>query len=197
MDAVLVVGANRLHREAMVAQLCRRGVQATEFPVEALPDRGDKHAVDYSVPVLVLAHHLTREHAERLAGWAAGRAHVMVGEPKESSARGALHRLRSATPVDVQELVALLRRARPTSAAAATASLAARQTTPLTTRELDVLRLMARGAGNTEIAGELSISAHTVRTHAQNILGKLGVSTRFAAVATARSAGMLTNARSR
>jgi DNA-binding NarL/FixJ family response regulator len=48
----------------------------------------------------------------------------------------------------------------------------------LTSRELDVLRLVGAGKANKEIAGELSISERTVRTHVSNILGKLGLHSR-------------------
>jgi DNA-binding NarL/FixJ family response regulator len=51
-------------------------------------------------------------------------------------------------------------------------------TEPLTTREQEVLRLLARGASNKEIAHELSITERTARTHVSNILGKLGLASR-------------------
>jgi DNA-binding NarL/FixJ family response regulator len=60
----------------------------------------------------------------------------------------------------------------------------------LTSRELDVLRWMARGAGRSDIAKHLFISPHTVRTHTQSILAKLGVHSSLAAVAVARQAGV-------
>jgi len=55
----------------------------------------------------------------------------------------------------------------------------------LTSRELDVLRLVAAGRTNREIAVELVISEHTVSRHVQNIFAKLGISTRAAAAAFA------------
>ncbi len=55
----------------------------------------------------------------------------------------------------------------------------------LTAREIDVLRLVASGRSNGEIAAALVISEHTVARHVQNIFGKLGVSTRTAAAAYA------------
>ena len=48
----------------------------------------------------------------------------------------------------------------------------------LTTRELEVLRLLGTGKANKEIAAELSISERTARTHVSNILGKLGLGSR-------------------
>ena len=55
----------------------------------------------------------------------------------------------------------------------------------LTERELEVLRLVAAGSSNREIAAQLVISEHTVARHVQNIFAKLGVSSRTAAGAFA------------
>ena len=55
----------------------------------------------------------------------------------------------------------------------------------LTPRELEVLRLVASGRTNREIASELVVSEHTVARHVQNMFGKLGVSSRTAATAYA------------
>jgi len=57
----------------------------------------------------------------------------------------------------------------------------------LTERELQVLRLMARGAGTRELARELRISTGTVRNHTARILRSLKAHTRLQAVATARA----------
>ena len=62
---------------------------------------------------------------------------------------------------------------------------------PLTRRELEVLRLIARGMSNQEVAASLVISEHTVHRHVSNVLGKLGVSSRTAAVAQAARLGLL------
>ena len=52
---------------------------------------------------------------------------------------------------------------------------------PLTERELEVLKLVAMGKSNKQIAGELSISKHTVRTHVNHILSKLHLANRVQA----------------
>jgi len=62
---------------------------------------------------------------------------------------------------------------------------------PLTERELDVLRLVADGLSNKEIALRLSISTYTARNHTVNILGKLGVDNRLRAVERARQLKLL------
>jgi len=60
----------------------------------------------------------------------------------------------------------------------------------LTERELDVLERMAAGAANDAIASRLGISVKTVQNHVSNVLLKLGVDSRAAAVARARDAGV-------
>jgi NarL family two-component system response regulator YdfI len=53
---------------------------------------------------------------------------------------------------------------------------------PLTPREIEVLRLLAAGLGNKEIASRLGISEHTVKFHVASIMGKLGAASRTEAV---------------
>ncbi|MFF3194906.1 LuxR C-terminal-related transcriptional regulator [Streptomyces misionensis] len=60
----------------------------------------------------------------------------------------------------------------------------------LTPREREVLRCMVAGLGRKAVAERLYLSPHTVRTHMQNVLGKLGVHSTLAAVALARRAGV-------
>ncbi|WP_188113300.1 helix-turn-helix domain-containing protein [Nocardioides humilatus] len=64
-------------------------------------------------------------------------------------------------------------------------------TARLSTREVDVLRRVAAGATNREIADELVLSPRTVDRHVSNILTKLGVSTRAAAASVATEHGLV------
>lgn len=61
----------------------------------------------------------------------------------------------------------------------------------LTRRELEVLRLVAKGLSNQRVAEQLFISEHTVHRHVANTFSKLGVSSRSAAVAQAARLGVL------
>ena len=61
----------------------------------------------------------------------------------------------------------------------------------LTEREAEVLRLMARGLGNQEIALKLFVSEATVKTHVAHILDKLGVENRVQAVVAAYESGLV------
>lgn len=62
----------------------------------------------------------------------------------------------------------------------------------LTPRELEVLRLLARGLSNSEISKALAISDHTVETHVAHILDKLELRDRVQAVVFAYETGVIT-----
>ncbi|NBA95016.1 hypothetical protein GUY40_08555 [Pseudomonas sp. R5(2019)] len=70
-------------------------------------------------------------------------------------------------------------------------SAAAEAESPLSLRELQVLQLIAQGSSNQQIAEQLFISLHTVKTHARRIHSKLGVERRTQAVAMAKTLGLM------
>jgi DNA-binding NarL/FixJ family response regulator len=61
----------------------------------------------------------------------------------------------------------------------------------LTERETDVLRLIARGRANKEIAAELGIGEKTVKTHVSNVLATIGVQSRTRAALHAARIGLV------
>ena len=61
----------------------------------------------------------------------------------------------------------------------------------LTDREAEVLRLIAQGRSNSEIAAELFLGVETVKTHVRNVLAKLGARDRVQAVITAYESGFI------
>ena len=87
-------------------------------------------------------------------------------------------------PAVTAKVMAQLATGRPSGAQAAVEG--------LTEREVDVLRLAARGHTNRAIGHELGISDRTVQGHLANIFGKLGVSTRTEAVLLAMKQGWIT-----
>lgn len=106
-----------------------------------------------------------------------------------------------ATPL-LAEVEALMRRARlspdglvtPADTNAATAAESAAEATDrfgLTPRELEVLRLVADGCSNNQIAQQLFISRATASVHVSNILSKLSVATRVQAAALAHRRGLV------
>jgi ATP/maltotriose-dependent transcriptional regulator MalT len=62
---------------------------------------------------------------------------------------------------------------------------------PLSERELEVLYLICAGKSNQEIADELFIALDTVKRHANNLYGKLGVKRRAQAILEARRLGLV------
>ncbi|HMN27694.1 MAG TPA: response regulator transcription factor [Caldilineaceae bacterium] len=62
---------------------------------------------------------------------------------------------------------------------------------PLSSRELEVLQLIAAGLSNGEIATRLVVTVGTVKSHINHLFGKLGVTSRTRAIACARALGLL------
>jgi len=132
---------------------------------------------------LVALRHAWQVWQELKAPYEAARVRVLVGLACRAlgdddtaaleleAARGVFEELGAAP--DLARVDALTRRA------------ASGETHGLTPRELEVLRLVAAGNSNREIASALVISEHTVARHLQNIFAKLGLSSRTAASAFA------------
>ncbi|GAA3107975.1 helix-turn-helix transcriptional regulator [Streptosporangium carneum] len=128
----------------------------------------------------------------------AGRAAAGAGDRE-----GAAVRLRTAHPIALAlsakplatEIETLARRIGVSLSGESPAALSAPASTPqaplLTPREQEVLRLVAQGRSNRDIAAELFISAKTVSVHVSNILGKLSVSTRGEAAAAAHRLALI------
>ena len=100
--------------------------------------------------------------------------------------------LAAALEAVVRELVVLNSEAgSPMRSAASHAGPAEELTEPLTPREREVLRLLASGLGNKEIAAKLKISEHTAKFHVASILGKLGAASRAEAVSIGMRNGLI------
>jgi DNA-binding NarL/FixJ family response regulator len=89
-------------------------------------------------------------------------------------------------PAVTRRLISEFTRLRPRPEAPATGKLAT-----LTPRETQVLRLVAEGLSNHEIAGRLVVSEETVKTHVSRIFSKLGLRDRTQAVVTAYESGLV------
>ncbi|MFC5994823.1 LuxR C-terminal-related transcriptional regulator [Pseudonocardia hispaniensis] len=135
------------------------------------------------------------EDASRLfhrcgAPYEAARARIELGRvlAGQSRARDAMRELRSAATS--LRRIGAVRDAELAEAFALDLS-SARRASPLTTREREVLRLVAEGRTDRAIADELVLSEHTVHRHVANILTKLGCPSRSAAVAEALRKGLI------
>ena len=131
------------------------------------------------------------------------RVHVLVLTTYDSDAdilpaieTGATGYLLKDTPrEELFEAIRAAAQGRPLLAPAVAARLMERMRGPaeekLSSREIEVLALVAKGANNREVAGQLFISEATVKTHLLHIYSKLGVADRTAAVTTALERGIL------
>jgi DNA-binding NarL/FixJ family response regulator len=118
-------------------------------------------------------------HAEAVVLLAAGDTEAA----RQAAEDAVVHYERGGASYGADQARALLTR---TSAASAAA-----EGRVITTREADVLRLVAEGMSNTRVAKQLQLSEHTVHRHVANVMTKLGVTTRAAAVAKAVERGLL------
>jgi DNA-binding CsgD family transcriptional regulator len=162
---------------------------AWEAAVEAWDDYGDRWQAAYAR--FRLAEALLAHRAERAGAAAplvhAGRFATAVG------ARPLLHEITTLARRARIDLDPAGRRAGPAHAVGRLAGRLAGAASDLglTSRELDVLRYVAEGRTNAEIAKTLFISEKTTGTHVSNILRKLGVARRTEAASVAHRLGLL------
>jgi DNA-binding CsgD family transcriptional regulator/tetratricopeptide (TPR) repeat protein len=123
-----------------------------------------------------------RELHEKWVSW--GRTKLRSGEFAAAWERGASMSLDDAISLALQGPTGNEQMPQPATARASAVE------GPLTAREKEVLRLVAVGLSNPEIAAHLSLSVFTVQTHLRAILSKLGVKTRVAAVRYAFEHGL-------
>ena len=110
----------------------------------------------------------------------------------EAGASGYL--LKDAPPAELLAAVRAAAAGESALAPAVASRLLARMRAPrvsLSSREIEVLRLVADGASNTDVAARLHITDATVKSHLVHVFSKLGVSSRTGAVAAARELGVL------
>jgi DNA-binding NarL/FixJ family response regulator len=110
----------------------------------------------------------------------------------EAGASGYL--LKDAPPAELLAAVRAAAAGESALAPAVASRLLARMRAPrvsLSAREIEVLRLVADGASNTEVGARLHITDATVKSHLVHVFSKLGVSSRTGAVAAARGLGIL------
>jgi two-component system, NarL family, nitrate/nitrite response regulator NarL len=133
---------------------------------------------DIKVPTLVLLHDEQRT-AEIIAGGARGVLNPNADADTIAIALAAL----SINLVVVDSGIPLIARSTPSSPVPPLEI--------LTSRELEVLRLVAEGLPNKQIALRLNISEHTIKFHINAIMGKLGVQSRTEAVVRATRQGLI------
>jgi LuxR family maltose regulon positive regulatory protein len=178
---------DRLHAQAAAQQRTGSVIEATALRALAIADGGDHAAASARL-------------AEALA-LAAPEGYVRVFADEGAPMARLLGRLTAAQrtgrvvfpgPVPQPYLDRLTRAFQPTAAPSASRDTAmAGLAEPLSNRELEVLRLLAAGRSNQQIADELVVTLATVKKHVGHILGKLAAGNRTQAVARARVMGLL------
>ncbi|HET9649348.1 MAG TPA: response regulator transcription factor [Microlunatus sp.] len=213
---VLVVDDQELFREALVALLGSRpevevvGQAADGEQALAVAERVDPDVVlmDLRMPVLDGVSAIRRLRVERPRIRAVALT-TFDGEDEVFAAlrAGAVgYLLKDCSTRQLLDAVLAAHRGESVLAPSVTTKLVARVSTgdlpeppsarqpladPLTDRELEILRLIAKGLSNREISGQLFLSEGTVKNHVTNVLAKLGVRDRTQAVLRAGALGLL------
>ena len=186
---------------AAPAAVMRSGLEALIASSPGLELAGvypDLSALDTLVPDVVLSTVVPQEVAPPLVLLSSESQPVWTQElvrlgvrallPADASAAGIVAAVEAAAngwaSIDPRELESLLGSAVPAAAAAADPA-------GLTAREREVLRMLAEGAANKNIAWKMGISEHTVKFHVASILAKLNASTRTEAVTIGIRKGLI------
>jgi DNA-binding CsgD family transcriptional regulator len=193
---VVVVGTRRLYLEAICELLASSGrMRATHVPPDRLEKLRDSPTVATSpggVDVVLLD--WVRGDTAELS-WADGAAAVFPGARILALSAGRRDRHSGVALVNPHDGAAALlaavdpsrstrKRPRPQSRHESASKL------ELSGRESDVLELMVGGCSAAEVAEKLEISPHTVRTHIQNVMTKLGARSRVEMINAGRLAGV-------
>jgi DNA-binding NarL/FixJ family response regulator len=198
----LVVDDHHVVRQGLVALLkvspeievvgeASDGLEAIELHRKLLPD---VTLMDLQLPKLGGVEAITRIRAES----SAARFIVLTtfdGDEdiyRSLQAGAKAYLLKGMTIEDLLSTIRLVHSGRTSISPAIAEKLADRMSTEdLTARELNVLERIVAGRANKEIAADLSISEATVKTHINNLLGKLGVSDRTNAATVAIQRGLV------
>jgi two-component system nitrate/nitrite response regulator NarL len=137
---------------------------------------------------------VSEDEADLAAALRAGASGYLLKNMEGDALLVAIQRVMRGASVVAEEmtdkLVAAYRGATAPAAEAATPAEPASPIEQLSPRERDILRGIARGASNKEIARELGIAETTVKIHVQHVLRKLGLSSRVQAAVLATAQGM-------
>ena len=161
----------------------RPDVLVAALPLGALPAGANGVSAGVNPAIVLLT-------SEGQPEWTADalRSGVRALLPRDAPAAAILAAVEAAANglavIDPQELEGLLGSPGPVDAADTGGA-------PLTPRELEVLRMMADGAANKEIAWKLAISEHTVKFHVASVMGKLNASSRTEAVTRGLRRGLI------
>ena len=182
-----------MKEEEVIGQSCGRIIQGSD-------ECGEVCSADCSVQQQVRKHHPVGNF-DMQAMTANGRqwcnVSVLIADEAGSTMPYSIHIVR---PIDVRKRLELVMRdfivsGTKLEAEEATALLSSSRTpaqgTELTEREIEVLRLLSKGATTARIANELHISRTTVNNHVQHLLRKLDAHTRLEAVRRAEHAGLI------
>jgi DNA-binding NarL/FixJ family response regulator len=158
-------------------------VDAGDLPVEDLLGLLQETGMARETPIILLLPEASSSAISRALGLGVRGILPPSPEPRQ---------LAAAIEAVVRELVVLgSESGAPMRPAAGRPTSVDELTEPLTPREKEVLRLLASGLGNKEIAAKLKISEHTAKFHVASILGKLGAASRAEAVSIGMRNGLI------